>query len=1058
MTKTISQVVGEDGKPLAGGTSAPDFFVYEDDKLKAPKDYPWGPLFSEKQKGNNVDFYVTGEEYFTQVAQAIEKATKSIFIIGWQVNFDVELVGKKTLFNCLDNALKKPGLQVYVMPWLSPKVGVDTGDFETMLAIFHLNGGVEGPKRAFALPAIQQSDQKAGMGIGFAHHQKLVVIDNKYAFVGGIDLAYGRRDDGKCSLSAGDRKGSELYNTNIPPLYELTHLDQTEYLTRLELIAACFDNWKGGVGAFLTSAPMKPIAVVQDAAKPVSKFVGDVGKNVVDWWNTLDLTPEIIDQLKAELQDEAVRTGVRAAKWGWSTLSPEIRGKLEKLRQTGSAHAANVAAAVIGWLNNASLERLPPELISGVVTVLEALSIRVAVTLSDAADAREERYENLMELGRILPKSGLTLDPALQPRMPWHDVQCKIEGPSVYDLSMNFVKRWNSIALRYEKSSNKVDVALNLIIEILELLGAIYKDKKVDIARPKKVKLPRIPAALRPVRSSAKSGTCSIQVLRSAPKTLLLEEAEAENGGTPLRAQDNCLKAMVTAIAGAQRFIYIEGQFFQSNYGEDGGLSSGKHSGPMGAMLDIRQSPAFQSYATQLGIQNVPYDQIHKHIKWEKIDNVVNDVKTGAQGKSFIKDLKNVLTNLTMAEVSNKLGKVQTHLENPMLEALVQRITGAINDNQPFHVYLVLPVHPEGTLNTLNIMNQMHLTMQSLVFGNNSLVNSVRRAILVARLRRSSQNSSQAAKVKTKPNGVDGGLPKLASPIVATKGKAEIEAEVNELDLEKLVGLVGDEWRNYLTLLNLRNWETIGGRPVTEQIYVHSKLLIADDRVAVLGSANINDRSQLGDRDSELAVIIDDDADIKLKLNGVDEEPVSAKVSDLRQRLWKKIFGLMGSARPASELASVIQYPAAPATWKAIQTIAQKNAFIYEAAFQFVPRSYANPAIQPPTKLVPKPACSLWPTWRYKDSSQHELGGSLLYRMPFDASFWQAPEDEVVLHSWDALKNAPEKTPQGIKGFIVALPDNWTYGENNIKGGMNIRLIGFNNLNALPKENESQLG
>jgi phospholipase D1/2 len=38
------------------------------------------------------------------------------------------------------------------------------------------------------------------------------------------------------------------------------------------------------------------------------------------------------------------------------------------------------------------------------------------------------------------------------------------------------------------------------------------------------------------------------------------------------------------------------------------------------------------------------------------------------------------------------------------------------------------------------------------------------------------------------------------------------------------------------------------------QIYVHSKLMIIDDRIVVIGSANINDRSLLGSRDSEVCV------------------------------------------------------------------------------------------------------------------------------------------------------------------------------------------------------------
>ena len=42
------------------------------------------------------------------------------------------------------------------------------------------------------------------------------------------------------------------------------------------------------------------------------------------------------------------------------------------------------------------------------------------------------------------------------------------------------------------------------------------------------------------------------------------------------------------------------------------------------------------------------------------------------------------------------------------------------------------------------------------------------------------------------------------------------------------------------------------GTPVTELIYIHSKLMIVDDKILICGSANINDRSLLGSRDSEV--------------------------------------------------------------------------------------------------------------------------------------------------------------------------------------------------------------
>ena len=60
----------------------------------------------------------------------------------------------------------------------------------------------------------------------------------------------------------------------------------------------------------------------------------------------------------------------------------------------------------------------------------------------------------------------------------------------------------------------------------------------------------------------------------------------------------------------------------------------------------------------------------------------------------------------------------------------------------------------------------------------------------------------------------------------------------------------------YISFHSLRTHSKLNGVPVTELIYVHSKLLICDDKTVICGSANINDRSLIGTRDSEVAVII----------------------------------------------------------------------------------------------------------------------------------------------------------------------------------------------------------
>ena len=60
-------------------------------------------------------------------------------------------------------------------------------------------------------------------------------------------------------------------------------------------------------------------------------------------------------------------------------------------------------------------------------------------------------------------------------------------------------------------------------------------------------------------------------------------------------------------------------------------------------------------------------------------------------------------------------------------------------------------------------------------------------------------------------------------------------------------------------MFSLRTHDLVEKVPVTEIIYIHSKIMIIDDQIALIGSANINDRSLKGSRDSELAVVIEDE-------------------------------------------------------------------------------------------------------------------------------------------------------------------------------------------------------
>ena len=75
------------------------------------------------------------------------------------------------------------------------------------------------------------------------------------------------------------------------------------------------------------------------------------------------------------------------------------------------------------------------------------------------------------------------------------------------------------------------------------------------------------------------------------------------------------------------------------------------------------------------------------------------------------------------------------------------------------------------------------------------------------------------------------------------------------------------------------------GSVATEQVYIHSKMMIVDDDVLLVGSANINDRSLLGSRDAELAVVVRDETKVATKMAGK-----SSQASELVHNLRKKCF------------------------------------------------------------------------------------------------------------------------------------------------------------------------
>ncbi|KAG0323947.1 Phospholipase D1 [Dissophora globulifera] len=97
--------------------------------------------------------------------------------------------------------------------------------------------------------------------------------------------------------------------------------------------------------------------------------------------------------------------------------------------------------------------------------------------------------------------------------------------------------------------------------------------------------------------------------------------------------------------------------------------------------------------------------------------------------------------------------------------------------------------------------------------------------------------------------------------------------------------------QKYISFFGLRNWAKFGEKFVTEQVYIHAKMMIVDDRIAIIGSANINERSMLGNRDSEIAAVVRDQDYIDSTMNGVPYK-VSRFAHTLRMNLMMEHLGV----------------------------------------------------------------------------------------------------------------------------------------------------------------------
>ncbi|XP_028322528.1 phospholipase D1 isoform X2 [Gouania willdenowi] len=135
-------------------------------------------------------WYVNGSGYFADLADALEQAKEEIFITDWWLSPEVFLKRPATdNYWRLDHILHRKaeqGVKICILLYKEVEfaLGINSEHSKKTLMNMHPN-----------IKVMRHPDHVSSVVFLWAHHEKMVAIDQSVAFVGGLDLAFGRWDD-----------------------------------------------------------------------------------------------------------------------------------------------------------------------------------------------------------------------------------------------------------------------------------------------------------------------------------------------------------------------------------------------------------------------------------------------------------------------------------------------------------------------------------------------------------------------------------------------------------------------------------------------------------------------------------------------------------------------------------------------------------------------------------------------------------------------------------------------------------------------------------------------
>ncbi|KAL2875618.1 hypothetical protein SGCOL_009237 [Colletotrichum sp. CLE4] len=432
-------------------------------------------------------------------------------------------------------------------------------------------------------------------------------------------------------------------------------------------------------------------------------------------------------------------------------------------------------------------------------------------------------------------------------RMPWHDVSMGVVGPAVYDIAEHFVLRWNFVKRDKYKRDERFDW--------IQLRGRLAEDEDlVGVQRPKHPVGEYLthPLDERSLSNLENKGTMHAQIVRSS--------ADWSSG---ILTDHSIQNAYCEIIGKAEHFVYIENQFF----------------------------------ITATGDQQAP---IHNRIGRAIVDAVVRAGKEGRKFRvivlipaipGFAGDLRDDAATGTRAIMDYQYKSI-CRGEHSIFEQVKKE-----------------GIDPRNHIFFFNLRSYDRLNRTSAVEKREKDT-----GVKYAEVQRAQAEEVMGTGIHGindptekerdehmggKAEQVGGGKTDEAQNAIDAKKRFEASLGDTQLNNKTSVaqhamansGSIEDEpWEDEDPETEIRNW-------IQEELYIHSKLLIVDDRIVVCGSSNLNDRSQLGYHDSELSIVMEDTKRVPSTMDGQPYE-AGRHATSLRRYLWREHLGLL----PAQEL------------------------------------------------------------------------------------------------------------------------------------------------------------